>query len=78
MASCGRSSRPSRSRDESSVCVLVVRLWLEPSEEVERNQEWRGDVRHVRLGKTTYFRHQDGVVGAIRRLCSQLGEAAAD
>lgn len=56
-------------QDEASACVLVVRLWQEPLDEPEGAREWRGEVKHVLTGRVVYFRHHEGLVGAIRKLC---------
>lgn len=63
-------------RSEDSVHVVVVRLWSEPAEDPNTAPEWRGEARHVPSGRTTYFRHFDGVVLAIRKLCEGFGEPA--
>lgn len=42
---------------------------MEPSDDPTGAREWRGEVRHALTGRVLYFRHQEGIVGAIRGLC---------
>jgi hypothetical protein len=56
--------------DETTVRVFVVRLWFEPTDEPDQDPEWRGEVEHVMTGRIVYFRQQDGIVEALRKLCA--------
>lgn len=41
-----------RQRNQALTTSFFVRLWLEKS---RKNNQWRGQVRHVQSGETAYF-----------------------
>ncbi len=61
---------------EDSMCVFIVRLWLEAREIPDADPEWRGTVEHVPSGHRVYVKCLDEITGFISRCASGMPQHA--
>jgi len=53
---------------KNSFHVLRVKLWQELANVGPQEGEWRGEIRQLETGKTSYFRNLEGFPDGVRKL----------
>jgi hypothetical protein len=53
---------------KNSFHVLRVKLWQELPNCETQDGEWRGEIRQLETGKTSYFRNLEGFREGVRKL----------
>jgi hypothetical protein len=60
--------------DPSPAHTFVLRVWLERGGGADAD-EWRGELRRVPSGDTTFFRSLEGLAPLLARLLDSPGES---
>lgn len=55
---------------------VLLKLWFEPSALPDDESEWRGEVRHLVSGESTYFRRLAGIAGAVEEVLRRAPDPA--